>query len=244
MLAKSLSREHSCEPWEMMETKGLFLGDECAGSKILVLGRTGYYIPAQQHLPASWFISPRVQNHPLQEGAMVLWCPPQPSELQAVNYWKQNPGTVQGTWEKDRHFRAGNHRLGRPVGSAVPALEGNQGGWLPRFSQELVSSVTPSLTKKSSFPKISHAAGKRKKGQNDVGVHDINLLVHKNCLITGKIRKSIYYSEQLTPGAVYEGKHISQLFRPIRPQVCSSCRENTEILYAPTPPTLHIWQSL
>lgn len=66
--------------------------------------------------------------------------------------------------------------------------------------------MTPSFTRKSSLPKIPHAAGKRKKGQSDVGVHVINHLVHKNCLITGKIWKSTYYSEQRTFGAVQEGR--------------------------------------
>lgn len=100
------------------------------------------------------------------------------------------------------------------MGCAVPALEGDRGSWLPCFPRELASSVTPSLTKKSSLPKIPHAAGKRKKGQNDVGVRVINHLVHKNCLITGNIWKSVYYSEQLAPRAVHEGEHTSELRRP------------------------------
>lgn len=91
------------------------------------------------------------------------------------------------------------------MGSVLPAPEGDQGSWVPCLPRELASSVTLSLTRKSSLPKIPHAAGKWKKGQNDVGVRVINHLVHKNCLITGKIWKSIYYSEQLTPRAVYEG---------------------------------------
>lgn len=92
------------------------------------------------------------------------------------------------------------------MGSVVPAPEGNRGGWLPCFPRVLTSRMTPSFTRKSSLPKIPHAAGKRKKGQSYVGVHVINHLVHKNCLITGKIWKSTYYSEQRTFGAVQEGR--------------------------------------
>lgn len=109
-----------------------------------------------------------------------------------------------------------------------------------RFPRELVSNVTPSLTEKSSLPKISHAAGKRKKGQNDVGVRVINHLVHKNCLITGKIRKSIHYSEQLTPRAVHEGEQTSELGRPNRPWFPPAARKIAKFFKLPPPPHYYI----
>lgn len=110
------------------------------------------------------------------------------------------------------HPREGLAFLGWELQMEVP----RRGLWLlllratraAGFPRELASGATPSLTEKSSLPKIPHAAGKREKGQNDVGVHVINHLVHKNCLITGKIWKSIYCSEQLTRGLRTRGSTL------------------------------------
>lgn len=98
-----------------------------------------------------------------------------------------------------------------------PAPKGDQGGWQPCFPGELASSVTPSLTKKSSLPKIPQAAGKRKKGQHEVGVRGLNQLVHKNCLITGMMRKSLLLRAADPRGWVAE-KHASELLTRSRPQ--------------------------
>lgn len=103
--------------------------------------------------------------------------------------------------------------------------------------------VTPSFTRKSSLSKIPHAAGKRKKGQNDVGVRVINHLVHKNCLITGKMWKSTYYSEQQTLRAVQEwGGGVAS--RDAENFMLLLAAENAKILHIPIPITLlHIKQA-
>lgn len=96
---------------------------------------------------------------------------------------------------------------GALVGSAGPAPKGDQGGWPLCFPRELASSVTPSLSKKSSPPEMPRAAGKREKGQHGGGARGLNhQLVHKNCLITGTMRKSMCYSERPTLGAARQGR--------------------------------------
>lgn len=100
--------------------------------------------------------------------------------------------------------------------------------------------MTPSLTRKSSLPKIPHAAGKREKGQNDVGMRVINHLVHKNCLITGKIWKSIYYSQQLTLGAVDEGSTARGCGEPPDLSTAPVAEKMPKFFMPPPPPHYYI----
>lgn len=132
---------------------------------------------------------------------MVLQCPLRLSKLHAVNYWKQNPRITQGITEKDWHFQAGDCRL-RRLGEVYSSCSQGQPGQLAALLSTGAGEQCDTVThQEKSLPKIPHAAGKRKKGQNGVGVRAINHLVHKNCLITGEIWKSIYYSsERLTLG--------------------------------------------
>ena len=125
---------------------------------------------------------------------------------------------------------------------APPLSRGQPGGRLPRFPLAPMSRVTPSFTRKSSLPKIPHAAGKCKKGQNDAGVRGINHLVHKNCLITGKMWKSTYYSEWRTLRACAESGGAS---RGAENFMLPLAAENAKILHTAIPTTLlHIKQPL
>lgn len=82
---------------------------------------------------------------------------------------KTKPRDHTGQPREGLAFLGWELQIRRLGGSAVPAPEGEQASWLPCFPGELASCVTPSLTKKSSLPKISRAAGKWKKGQNGIG---------------------------------------------------------------------------
>lgn len=130
--------------------------------------------------------------------------------------------------------RTGISSLGIPdwgpwVGAMVPPRSrGQPGGRLPRFPLAPTSRVTPSFTRKSSLPKIPHAAGKCKKGQNDVGVRVINHLVHKNCLITGKMWKSTYYSERRTLRACAGvGGRVSGCWELLASSSCRKCQNSS-----------------
>lgn len=143
--------------------------------------------------------------------------------------WTKTPGP-----QRVAERRTGISSLGIPdwgpwVGAMVPPRSwGQPGGWLPRFPLAPMR-VTPSFTRKSSLSKIPHAAGKRKKGQNDVGVRVINHLVHKNCLITGKMWKSTYYSEQQTLRAVQEwgGGCVSGCWELHASSSCRKCQNSS-----------------
>lgn len=216
MSAKSFSREHDSESRQTMGTKSPFCRQR-ASHKVLFRG-IGCLSSCPEPLPPAGG-SPQPASITSRR---TLWS--NNTHLGSWNYmlWtieNKTPGPHRASERRAGISGLGVTDGGALAGSVVPAPESDQGSWLPCFPQELASSVTPSLTKKSSLPKIPHAAGKRKKGQNDVGVCVINHLVHKNCLITGKIWKSTYYSEQRAPRGVCEGEHASELCRPTRPQL-------------------------
>lgn len=69
-----------------------------------------------------------------------------------------------------------------------------------------------------SLPQTPHAAGKWGKGQSSVGVRAVSHLVHKNCLITGKILKLGDHSLEWLALKAGDGRAISEQAKLIRAQ--------------------------